>query len=203
MNKLLIGSIALLAAGSASLAIAQVAAAPMGGHGWMAKSQTRAEVVDKVRGKFERLDVNRDGFLTQAEASTAGKMMGKRMKAMSPADHNSMFDRLDTSKDGQISRAEFAAAHQGMMARHRGDKSERGAKRMGGMGGMGGMQLGGRMFAMADADKDSRVSLAEATAAATRHFDMADINRDGTLTPEERRHMRQKMMQSMGASQAS
>ena len=43
------------------------------------------------------------------------------------------------------------------------------------------------MFATADANKDGKVSLQEANAAAAAHFDKADANRDGTLTPEERR----------------
>ena len=46
---------------------------------------------------------------------------------------------------------------------------------------------------LADADRDGRVSLAEAQNAAVRHFDMMDANRDGTVTREERRGMRQRM----------
>jgi len=49
------------------------------------------------------------------------------------------------------------------------------------------------MFEMADANKDGRVTLQEAQAAALRHFDMADANRDGQITPEERRQARQRM----------
>lgn len=202
MNKLIIGSIAAVAAGAGSIAIAQVAPAPMAahsGHG-MDRNHTRAEVAAKVRSHFERLDTNKDGFLTQTEASAGGTMMGERMKGMSPADHDAMFDRLDANKNGQISRAEFAAAHKGMMAMHGGKGKHGGAM---GMRGMGGMRLHGEMFAMADANKDNRVSLAEATDAATRRFDMADVNRDGTLTPDERRQMHQKMMQTMRAPKAS
>jgi len=90
-----------------------------------------------------------------------------------------MFDRLDTNKDGAISREEFNSGHQ---------KREVRIMRHG--GGMGGARLGGRMFDKADVNRDSRVSLQEATEAALRHFDMADINRDGTLTPDERQQMR-------------
>jgi hypothetical protein len=56
---------------------------------------------------------------------------------------------------------------------------------------MGG--FGGHMFEMADANKDGRVSLQEAQAAALQHFDKADANRDGRITPEERRQMHQQM----------
>jgi aryl-alcohol dehydrogenase-like predicted oxidoreductase len=57
--------------------------------------------------------------------------------------------------------------------------------------GMGGLR--GRMFEMADANRDGRVTLQEATNAALRHFDTADVNRDGRLTPEERMQMHQRM----------
>ena len=49
------------------------------------------------------------------------------------------------------------------------------------------------MFEMSDSNKDGRVSLQEATAAALQHFDMADANRDGQVTRDERKQMRQRM----------
>ena len=55
--------------------------------------------------------------------------------------------------------------------------------------------MGAAMLKMADANRDGRVSLAEATAGALRHFDMMDGNRDGRLTPEERAAGRVHMMQ--------
>ena len=57
----------------------------------------------------------------------------------------------------------------------------------------GAMGLRGRMFDMADANRDGRVTMAEGTAAAYRHFDMADANRDGQITRDERLQMRQRM----------
>ena len=45
---------------------------------------------------------------------------------------------------------------------------------------------------MADANKDGRVSLAEAQTAALAHFDRADLNHDGKITPDERQQMRQQ-----------
>jgi hypothetical protein len=53
--------------------------------------------------------------------------------------------------------------------------------------------FGGRMFEMADANRDGRVSLQEAQTAALQHFDMMDANRDGQVTPQERGQMRQQM----------
>jgi len=43
-----------------------------------------------------------------------------------------------------------------------------------------------RLFDIADANKDERVSLEEAQQAAFEHFDAADINHDGVLSPERR-----------------
>jgi hypothetical protein len=60
-------------------------------------------------------------------------------------------------------------------------------------GGVAMAALRGRMFDMADVNRDARVSLQEATAAAYRRFDMADANRDGQVTREERIQVRQQM----------
>ena len=57
-------------------------------------------------------------------------------------------------------------------------------------GGRGMGAFGGHLFDMADANKDGRVSLAEAQAAALAHFDKADVNHDGKITPDERQQMR-------------
>jgi hypothetical protein len=55
------------------------------------------------------------------------------------------------------------------------------------------MHFGGRLFDMADSNKDGRVSLAEAQAVALAHFDKADLNHDGKITPEEREQAHQLM----------
>ena len=166
--------------------------------------QTRNGVVEKVREHFARLDTNRDGYLTKAEAEAGragmkaqrGKWAGRGAQGQRPArDHGAMFDRLDANRDGTISRQEFDSAHQQRQAM-RVDRDGDGQPdpRMRGMRGHGGgMRLGGRMFDQADANRDSRVSLQEATDAALKHFDMADANRDGTLSPEERQQMRVRM----------
>ena len=58
---------------------------------------------------------------------------------------------------------------------------------------MHGASFGGHLFEMADANRDGRVSLQEATNAAVQHFDRADLNHDGKLTPDERRQAHQLM----------
>lgn len=180
----------------------------MGGNDMHSRVQTRAAVGDHVRKMFARVDANRDGFITKAEGEAMhGQMRDKMMKHKMARAKSSVapFDRLDANHDGSISRAEFDAAHAKRMARRvtngdgqpdRGMGARMGAMgaRMGGghgMGDMGGM--GGRMFEMADTNRDGRVSMQEATDAALRHFDMADVNRDGQLTPQERMQMHQRM----------
>ncbi|MEO7820295.1 MAG: EF-hand domain-containing protein [Sphingomicrobium sp.] len=177
---------------------------------------TRAEVQAMVQAHFARIDTNHDGFITKAEMEAAHanmKMgdhaMGERgMGQHGMGDHamrdpNAAFDRLDTNKDGMISRDEFAKGRElrieqrvvindGKMPMGEGMRMH-GKGGMGGMGGMG-MMMGG-MMKMADANKDGRVSLQEATAAALQRFDRADTNHDGRLTPDERRAAHQMMIQ--------
>jgi hypothetical protein len=54
-------------------------------------------------------------------------------------------------------------------------------------------RFGARHFEAAEANRDGRVSRAEATQGALALFDRADTNRDGTISPEERRSAREAM----------
>ena len=123
-------------------------------------------------------------------------------------DRGAMFDRLDANHDGNISRQEFMASKPEVrqervmimrgpdgapgalppMEGHPGMGMEMHMRHMGGGMGMAG-GFGGRLFEMADANHDGRVSLAEAQAAALAHFDKADLNHDGKITPDERGQM--------------
>lgn len=190
----------MLFAGAALLAVpglAQVATAPAPVPQDQAapKAHTRAEVQSKVAEHFARLDANRDGFVTKAEADAQRDRrraeITERRVERREVRREHRFEQLDTNKDGSISRAEFDTAHEHRDAR----VAQRGGKRMArAMHRMGGMHaFGGHMFEMADADKDGRVSLQEAQAAALRHFDTADANRDGQISREERRQLRQRL----------
>jgi Ca2+-binding EF-hand superfamily protein len=165
--------------------------APMA-HPMSDKVMTRAETVAMVRDHFGRLDSDRDGAITTAEViERHGEMHDGDdphvMRHHKVRDPGAAFDRFDANKDGSISREEFAEAREHRIEKRIVIKEQRRDKRrefrkhrMGGIG-------GARMIVMADTDKDGRITLAEAEAMALRHFDQMDANRDGQVTPEERR----------------
>jgi Ca2+-binding EF-hand superfamily protein len=155
------------------------------------KIKTRDQVVAHSREMFARLDTNKDGFVTRAEADAAHQAMGGEIRqkfakrfadgGMRHPDRGAMFDKLDANKDGSISRQEFMSA-----SRH---VRERRAIAMRGGERPVGMRMRGKMFERADGNRDGKVSLQEMTNAALRHFDGADANHDGKLTPDERMKM--------------
>lgn len=225
MKEFLFGAGAIVLAGAA---LAQTSAPQPAQHGVAAphaapmarvdREHTRDEVVAKVRSHFTQLDANKDGFLTKEEAEAGravfkekirekrGERLAHRMERRDPA---AAFDRLDTNKDGSISRDEFGKAHEQRVERRIVLKDSQAGTPAAGMPHhdmrmhrMGGAMIGGHMFAMADANKDNRVSLQEATDAAARHFDMADANRDGRITGEERRTIRRQMIETHRAPKA-
>ncbi len=203
MNKLLLAATALLVA-APTLAQTMPAGQPermgrgigqgMGqGMGMKDKVQTRAEVIARTQRAFAMLDTNHDGVLDQAELAAAGRNWdgaaggspnsnaGANADRPMPMDRNAMFDMIDTNHDGNISRDEFARAPM--------NHGTGGGAGGGGHGGMGGGGAGGgmaRMWSMADANHDGRVTLKEATDMAVMRFDRMDANHDGQVTPEER-----------------
>ncbi len=179
-------SILIGAAVVAAVAIPALAQDMAPGKGRMMAPQTRADVEASVKTRFARLDADRDGAVTTAEAQ------GVAQKARTDAQARH-FDMMDANKDGSLSRAEFDAGHANRMVKRgepRGPGGEgKGMKRGGRMGG----GMGGKMLEAQDANKDGKVTLAEATAAALARFDMVDADRNGTITPEERQAHRAKM----------
>lgn len=194
MKRLLIAGAALALV---TPALAQVAQAPTatGQPRPAMKVHSRADVQAKVAEHFARLDANRDGFVTKAEAEAGRKAMRvhvrEQIKEQAGENRAQLFERLDANRDGQISRQEWdsgRAMHEKRIVMRREGRAGPGMRMGMGMG-----ALRGHMFEMADSNRDGRVTLQEAQAAALRHFDMADVNRDGRITPDERRQMRERM----------
>jgi Ca2+-binding EF-hand superfamily protein len=183
----------VLLATVAGIAVAIPAIAQMADEGdgmKMGKSMTFVAVEAKVKEHFAMADANKDGYIVKEEADAAHEKMMSEVR-------DRHFAELDANKDGSISRAEFDAGHAMMGGpRGAGHKDGEQAGHMRGRGHDGGM-MGGKMeasmFEHADTDKDGRVSLAEALAMPKAHFEMMDANKDGTVTPEERKAARGKM----------
>ena len=209
MNKFLLAAAALVAAPALAQTMPAIHTPPMAPRsgmmapGMMAtKVQTRADVIARTQRMFAMLDTNHDNVLDQAELAVAAKRRdGPRHTSDAsagrmPMDRNAMFDMIDANHDGAISRDEFARAPMhhgeggGMAGHHEGMCKD-------GMGkGMGtGMA---RMWAMAAANHDGRVTLQEATDLSLKHFDRMDLNHDGQLTPDERAAGRAQMGQMRG-----
>jgi Ca2+-binding EF-hand superfamily protein len=158
---------------------------------------TRVDVENRVKTDFAAVDTNKDGFIVAAEAEAA---RAKR-RAEKRDQH---FAGMDSNNDGSISRAEFDAEHQEDSAvtegkrggnwrgggRHGADGH--GAGHHGGGDKMGGL-TNGWMFKRADANADGKVSLVEAMTRPLARFDSADVDKDGTLTVEERKTAREAM----------
>ena len=200
MTRLLIAAAVAALAVPAVAQVAQVAppapmaTSPMKPRGPMADGVTTLpEIQARIAQLFQRRDANRDGALTQDELA---KKRGLR-RTMAPnaalptkrIDPTAAFNRIDSNKDGMISRDEFASGRQARVERRMAMRGPDGMKMKMRHHGM----FGARMLSMADANKDSRVTLTEAQGAAARHFTMADTNRDGRVTRDEMRAMREKM----------
>lgn len=200
MKKILLVSGLTLAATTAGAQLAPTApVAPRGD-----AIQSRSEVVERTRAMFARVDTDRDGFITQAEGQAVRAQMRTRMQAKrgagsgDTAGRAQMFDRLDTNRDNMISRDEWARV-----------EAQRGERRADGQRGMMRGQrmamrgrMGGAMLRAADADRDGRISLAEAEAAALQRFDRVDSNRDGRVTRDERQQARQQWQSQRPAAAA-
>lgn len=91
------------------------------------------------------------------------------------AHHEAMFDRVDTNHDGWLSKAEYLAALNAIDARRDVTPTAKGWARV------------EDQWNMVDQAHAGRVSRAQFVAAAIAHFDGADLNHDGIVTPDEAR----------------
>ena len=160
MKMILLGAVALAAAVPAIAQMQPATPAPraMPPMAPMAEqSQTRDQVVAKVREHFAKMDTNRDGFVGTDEMQAMrgrhkqkmGKMGGHHGDRMAQGqgagvgrDPAKAFDRIDTNRDGMISRDEFAKGREMRIERKMVMKGTPGAPGMDGE--HGGMMMGNK-----------------------------------------------------------
>jgi len=180
----------------------------------------RADVAGQVKAHFAKMDANKDGAITREEIAAQQAAQRKEMQ-------DKMFAKMDANQDGAISKDEFDAHHKdmaghmmmmergapdmpmsppspGMMAPDGPHKMVIIQKFVGGPGAMRNAMMGeGRMFDAADANKDGKVTEAEALTSALARFDRADTNKDGKITPDERLERRVEHRKVMNEHRAN
>lgn len=150
----------------------------------------RAAAEAMVTRHFAEIDADHDGAVTKAEYASFRDARNDAFETRMKEHRNRAFDRLDANRDGTLSKSEFDAPP-GNRPAGPGDLPPPGAPGPGAGGGRGMMMIGGaRWFEQADADRDGKVTLAEAKANALATFDRLDADHDGTLSPDEMRAKR-------------
>ena len=196
---------------SATAAVALPAAAQMGDGRMAGMAQTRAEVEARVKERFGKFDANRDGTVTADEMKAFAEA---RMKKSGDA----RFAEMDANKDGSISRTEFDAAQAArrsmrnglvMIPPHGGPHIMRVTPEGATPPKLGGsprapdapkkgremrmMMMGDGPGAMAWSGDGRGIVIADAVKKALERFDAIDTNKDGSISPEERKTARETM----------
>ena len=143
-------------------------------------AQTRAELEANMRARLGAADANKDGTVTADEVRAA-------MQARARVEAGEAFVAMDADKSGQVSRAEYDAYIAGQLT---GPRFAGG--RMAGMGFSREMAAGLR---------SGGIVIADAVADSLQRFDATDANKDGTVTPAERRAMRDRLRAAGGGRQ--
>jgi hypothetical protein len=194
--------ITLLTLGAALIAV-PVVAAPGGSNGDADGNGvlTRAEAQANATQMFAKMDANKDGKLDAADRAAKHAEMQAKMFASLDADGNGSIskaewdqhsaDRVAKRAERGEKRADVGAAGEGKRDGMRGHHGKRGGHGM--RGGHGG-------WMKADADGDKAITQAEFQTAALARFDAADANKDGQVTPEERKAQRGEWRSKRGAA---
>lgn len=217
MREFVFGGVVLAALFTAVPAVAQSpTAAQQAGHSrhsFFTSNQNRSDVPARIEKTFNQLDLNHDGFVTKDEIATLRARFDDRQAKTGPKRLARMFDRMDTNRDGRVTAAEVEAVRaakaaakgktvkagrppalfaradankDGIVTRAEFDAAAASGKVKLRRAAMRGSAIV-RLFDKGDANRDGRLSLQEALAAAQQRFDSADANHDGVLTPDERR----------------
>ncbi len=123
---------------------------------------SRAQVVGELTAAFGRVDTNKDGFISTAEAEAAQQRVGAETAAKIAKDVEAQFAQLDADHNGQLSIAEFKA----------GAPKPR-------------MLPGAEILKRLDTNHDGKISSAEFQAERLGQFDRLDTNHDGTISATE------------------
>jgi Ca2+-binding EF-hand superfamily protein len=138
---------------------------------------TRAEAEGEAQRLFERLDASKDGELTRPEADEG-------MRAVAQEEIEARFKALDTNGDGRVTADESKLPARFFDHLDKNDDQAVTREEL-----QAGPHLGakgtGFMFKKADANGDGKVSRAEGTQAALQGYDRLDGNRDGVITRAE------------------
>lgn len=181
-----------------------------------AKAELRSDVEARVKDRLGKLDADKDGTVTREEMTAFAD-------ARSRARDDAAFVAMDTDHNGTISRAEFDAFHakghaSTVVQTSNGDgtkvrvETRRMAMRGDGPDGMMPpppppspdgkphvrMMMMDRDGAMTMADGDGRIVIADAVKKALARFDAIDTNKDGTISPEERKAGRDALRGTTG-----
>lgn len=131
----------------------------LAGAGAACAADQKADAAAKGGDRHAKIDANGDGFIDKAEAAKFPRLAEK-------------FDTLDKNKDGKLSKDELPFG--------KGRDGRREAHRSGPRGDGGG-------FGKLDADKDGRISKAEAAnSPLAERFDTMDANKDGYVDKADR-----------------
>jgi Ca2+-binding EF-hand superfamily protein len=174
-------------AGVAALAVSGTALAQSGHQrgGDRNVDITRAQAAAKADQMFQRLDLNRDGRVTREEMQQARQ----QMKA---AGQQRRGERIAQFTPEQRAEIEQRRAQ-------RGERAGRGGERRSGE--TRGQRGGDRAVAMFG--EQGFVTAEQFRARALERFDRMDLNKDGTVTVEERRQARAQMRQRMEQRRAT
>ncbi len=124
---------------------------------------TKADFTKNVDSRFATIDTDKDGSLSTAEIATVHAEAIQQATARQEQQIAAEFAKRDTNKDNQLSMAEFRAAARPLKP----------------------TATPAQLVAELDSNKDGKVSIGEYRTPPMASFDRIDINKDGTLTPQE------------------
>lgn len=124
---------------------------------------TKSALTAQLDTNFNQIDTNKDKSLNKAEIEAAQNRSLANAKAELDKRATTEFNRLDADKNGQLSVAEFKAVV-----------------------GSPKVQPSDDLLKQLDRNSDGKIGQDEFRAAPLANFDRLDLNKDGTISTEER-----------------